>query len=154
MLRNLVMVGMGPIKMQDLKSILAVHIQIVSGDWKAGVHAHIPKATESVLEVYEAVTMKLKVTPLTAQYCFTMRDIFKLIHGLGLVEGSHMGGKENLLKLWYHESMRTFYDRIVLPEDKEWFHATMRKIAIRCYDLVGQFSSSHLLRTSKRRSTR
>ena len=32
--------------------------------------------------------------------------------------------------------MRTFYDRIVLQKDKEWFQQAMRNIAVKRYDLV------------------
>ena len=90
------MLGMGPIAMKDLKSILSVHIQIITSDWKAGVHAHIPRATTTIVDIYDDVVRHLKVTPLTAQYCFTLRDVYKLVHGMSLVEGSHMSGKKKI----------------------------------------------------------
>ena len=93
MLRNMMLLGMGPIQLQDLKSILSVHIQNFSSDWKAGVHAHIPRATTAIVDIYDEVDRHLKVTPLTPQYRFTLRDVYRIVNGMQLVEGSHMSGK-------------------------------------------------------------
>ena len=53
-----------------------------------------------------------------------------------LVEDSHMASKLNLLKLWLHETMRTYFDRLVLPQDKAWLLKTLRTIALKRFDLV------------------
>ena len=65
MLRHLLLLGMGPIQLQDLKSILSVHIQNFSSDWRAGVHAHVPRVTTAIVDIYEEVTTNLRITPLT-----------------------------------------------------------------------------------------
>ena len=47
-----------------------------------------------------------------------------------------MASKLNLLKLWLHETMRTYFDRLVLPQDKAWLLKTLRTIALKRFDLV------------------
>ena len=37
-----------------------------------------------------------------------------------------MKGKEDLLRLWYHENSRVFQDRLVNDEDRKWFTDLIR----------------------------
>lgn len=38
-----------------------------------------------------------------------------------MAQPQKLGGKEDALRLWYHENCRVFQDRLVNDEDRKWF---------------------------------
>jgi dynein heavy chain len=47
-----------------------------------------------------------------------MRDISKVFEGLYLTDKSFVEAKEQIVKMWSHEVLRVFYDRLIEPGDQ------------------------------------
>lgn len=50
-----------------------------------------------------------------------MRDVSKVFQGIYLADSRFYEGKENIVKLWVHELLRVFSDRLNTHDDKETF---------------------------------
>ena len=76
----------------------------------------------------------LKPTILCPHYVFSLRDLNKVIAGMMLqtkedLEQSSDSPQNEHLRLWTHEVLRVFYDRVQDAKDKAWF-LDMLKAAI------------------------
>jgi len=79
----------------------------------------------ATLDVYNTSISKLLPTPAKSHYTFNLRDVSRVIEGLTLqkAEGikTGLGGVGEHYRLWVHETLRVFYDRLVDDEDRSWF---------------------------------
>ena len=57
-------------------------------------------------------------TPAKSHYVFNMRDISKVFQGLYLADKNFYESKEQIIKLWGHEILRVFYDRLINTDDQ------------------------------------
>ncbi|KAK3272243.1 hypothetical protein CYMTET_19451 [Cymbomonas tetramitiformis] len=101
-------------------------------DWyldQGGFQQNIKDLKEGVimatLEVYRTSIAKLLPTPMKSHYLFNLRDFSRVVQGMllqraeGLSTGG--GGKGEHMRLWIHEVLRVFYDRLVDDKDRGWF---------------------------------
>jgi len=79
----------------------------------------------ATLDVYNTSISKLLPTPAKSHYTFNLRDVSRVVEGLTLqkAEGikTGLGGVGEHYRLWVHETLRVFYDRLVDDEDRSWF---------------------------------
>lgn len=84
-----------------------------------------PHVIEGTLQVYKTVMASLLPTPMKSHYLFNLRDIARVIQGMCMVKSAQFpqggAGKEKFLRLWTHEVLRVFYDRMVDDKDRDWF---------------------------------
>ncbi|DBA83803.1 TPA: hypothetical protein ACH3X1_006326, partial [Trebouxia sp. C0004] len=75
---------------------------------------------EGSIEVYLRVSQELLPTPARAHYTFNLRDLSKLFQGILMIKARQCGRdpKAVLTRLWQHENMRVFQDRLVDSEDR------------------------------------
>lgn len=81
--------------------------------------------TELTIEVYMKTVEVLLPLPRKAHYLFNMRQVSEVVQGLLSVPAEiieHQKEKlSSLKKLWLHEVMRVFNDRLISEDDKELF---------------------------------
>ncbi|NWH35887.1 DYH1 protein, partial [Chloropsis hardwickii] len=80
---------------------------------------------DATISVYTTITSQLLPTPAKSHYTFNLRDLSKVFQGMLMAEPGKVENKEQLLRLWYHESSRVFCDRLVNDEDRTWFDNLM-----------------------------
>ncbi|KAL2642111.1 hypothetical protein R1flu_009698 [Riccia fluitans] len=71
------------------------------------------------IDVFRAIQRELLPTPSKSHYLYNMRDISKVFQGICMVGVTV--GKKGLVRLWCHECLRVFHDRLVDDEDRYWF---------------------------------
>ena len=59
-------------------------------------------------------------TPLRFHYTFNMRDIAKVFQGMLMITPSKCNNADTSIKLWIHETMRVFFDRLINQDDRDW----------------------------------
>lgn len=77
---------------------------------------------EATLETFRASMAYLLPTPAKSHYTFNLRDFSRVIQGVLLSKPSEAFNKTTLIRLWSHEALRVFGDRLVTEDDRQWFN--------------------------------
>ncbi|GMH42975.1 hypothetical protein BSKO_10897 [Bryopsis sp. KO-2023] len=85
----------------------------------------------ATLEVYFTAMNQLLPTPAKSHYTFNLRDISRVGNGLLMMKPETLGKggavKDLYLRLWNHEILRVFYDRLVDERDQQWFLSALQQ---------------------------
>ncbi|GLI65190.1 hypothetical protein VaNZ11_008652 [Volvox africanus] len=76
------------------------------------------------LEVYQLAQRELLPTPAKSHYTFNLRDVSKVFQGITKAAGA-VEDSINMIRLWTHEVLRVFYDRLVDDTDRVWMGQTL-----------------------------
>lgn len=72
----------------------------------------------STIALFKRAKDVFKPTPSKSHYLFNMRDISKVFEGLYLANKDYVEQKEQIVKMWSHEVLRVFYDRLIDSKDQ------------------------------------
>jgi dynein heavy chain len=86
------------------------------------------KVAQSISDLYEECKLRLKPTPMKVQYVQSQRECFKIICAMARVEGNFLKSELALMKLFYHECMRLYGDRILMRHDLSWFMDALKRV--------------------------
>ncbi|XP_050526602.1 dynein axonemal heavy chain 12 isoform X2 [Daktulosphaira vitifoliae] len=87
----------------------------------------IDSIVESTIHLYRSAMTNLAPTPAKSHYLFNLRDISKVTNGILMFRKESYTNKKIFTKLWVHEIMRVFYDRLIDDKDREWLFTEIRK---------------------------
>ncbi|CAM9110379.1 unnamed protein product, partial [Ectocarpus fasciculatus] len=76
---------------------------------------------EATIQVYNTIAASLLPTPAKSHYTFNLRDLSKVFQGVLQGDANSIKEKEGFVKLWSHECMRVFSDRLIDNTDRTWF---------------------------------
>ncbi|CAM43859.2 putative dynein heavy chain [Leishmania braziliensis MHOM/BR/75/M2904] len=79
------------------------------------------------IEVFNTAVKELKPTPARPHYLFNLRDLAKVMDGLTNATPATVKTVPALVRLWLHEEMRTFEDRLTNDVDRTWFQQLLGK---------------------------
>ncbi|KAJ9576326.1 hypothetical protein L9F63_006826, partial [Diploptera punctata] len=85
----------------------------------------------AAVEIYERIATDLLPTPTKSHYVFNLRDLSKCIQGVLQADSGTLRDPPSMLRLFYHECLRVFHDRLINVEDKSYFYHLMKEICIR-----------------------
>ncbi|XP_037810078.1 dynein heavy chain 12, axonemal [Lucilia sericata] len=71
-------------------------------------------------QIYKMVQNEMRATPAKSHYIFNLRDISRVVTGCSLLRKESVNDKKVFVRLWYHEALRVFYDRLVDDGDRKW----------------------------------
>lgn len=75
----------------------------------------------ATITLFHTIQQQFLPTPARSHYIFNMRDVSKVFQGLYKADKNYYEGKEQIIKLWSHEVLRVFHDRLISQEDREKF---------------------------------
>lgn len=78
----------------------------------------------------------MKPTPLKVHYAFNYRECFKFVTAFCKVEGNYLKNEASLVKLFYHECIRQYADKIIMRHDLKWFKDSLVKLVWDSFDLM------------------
>lgn len=88
------------------------------------------------LRVYEAIlTGPLKPTPSRSHYTFNLRDISRISQGLCAADKRDSSMMADTVRLWIHENLRVFGDRLIDNADRTWLAEQLESEALTTFSL-------------------
>eukprot|EP00981_Chlorochromonas_danica_P006662 scaffold1447_cov165-Ochromonas_danica.AAC.8 len=105
-------------------TIVNWHFASFAGDVKSMADAVV----DATLDTYRSAMKSLLPTPQKSHYTFNLRDFSRIIQGVLLCKPSDGFNKASLIRLWTHEALRVFGDRLVDDSDRSWFHRHLEMI--------------------------
>lgn len=88
-------------------------------------------AVSATIEVYAKISQELLPTPSKFHYTFNLRDISKVFQGILMIRPRKCTTADTFVRLWVHEAMRIFYDRLINNDDQQWFQKLMVELCSR-----------------------
>eukprot|EP00968_Pinguiococcus_pyrenoidosus_P017694 scaffold1786_cov250-Pinguiococcus_pyrenoidosus.AAC.1 len=77
---------------------------------------------DATVSLYNTIVAELLPTPSKMHYTFNLRDLAKVFQGMLMSDSRKITEREQLARLWLHETQRVFSDRLTNTEDHQWFH--------------------------------
>ena len=97
---------------------------------------------DATMRTYREAMKGLLPTPSKSHYTFNLRDFSRVVQGVLLQAPSgEFANKSSVMRLWTHEALRVFGDRLTDDNDRKWMcahAATMCKEIFRC-DFQSEF---------------
>eukprot|EP00056_Hartaetosiga_gracilis_P013585 m.226506 g.226506 ORF g.226506 m.226506 type:complete len:4004 (+) comp13864_c0_seq2:104-12115(+) len=88
-----------------------------------GMCSNIVAAT---MHIYKSSIENLLPTPAKSHYTFNLRDFARVINGITLMKGTIAGDKNKMCRLWAHEVLRVFDDRLIDEGDHKWLFSILK----------------------------
>ena len=132
----------------DDASLTRVYSAIV--DWWARrsnlpleVVGKTPNLVKATLEIYNTIKKELLPTPSKSHYTYNMRDLSKVWQGVSMVAAPPQDINA-IVRLWSHETLRVFHDRLVDDKDRLWFFGFLKQMVERHLGLKFDKVFAHL----------
>lgn len=93
------------------------------------------KMAQATINIFNTIQQKFLPTPSKSHYVFNMRDVSKVFQGLYMANKNYYESKEQVGKLWAHEVLRVFNDRLNTEEDRVQFKTILDEQLINVLDL-------------------
>jgi len=100
---------------------------MVQNNTPANLKALSANIADATLDVYSTAVKELLPTPAKSHYLFNLRDFARVVLGVITADTPHMTEPAQLVRLWFHEVLRVFYDRLIDDVDREWLLDFMGK---------------------------
>ncbi|KAI9144540.1 dynein heavy chain and region D6 of dynein motor-domain-containing protein [Paraphysoderma sedebokerense] len=76
---------------------------------------------QASIHVYNTIRKELLPTPAKSHYTYNLRDLAKVFQGIMGADIKSLAGSSDFVRLWIHECLRVFSDRLVDKTDRAWF---------------------------------
>lgn len=88
----------------------------------------IDTVVTSTQDIFTRVREALKPIPSKSHYTFNLRDIAKVVQGVAIASQPYIKNAAYMSRLWYHENMRVFHDRLTTEEDRNLLKDQLKEI--------------------------
>lgn len=119
-LRHMTLTSLTSFEDETLNRIFSTILKWFFGtfNFNADVLKTQPKIFASTLEIYKNAIEQFLPTPTKSHYLFNLRDFAKVIYGICMADKEKLQSQEQAVRLWMHEILRVFSDRLINEEDR------------------------------------
>ena len=115
----------------SLRQIYGTFNRAILRKGNSELHNQANALTEAMVEFY--TQCQQHYTPdIQPHYIYSPRELTRWKHALN-ESIDNISDTNGLVRLWAHEALRLFQDRLVLPEEKQWCDQLVDKIATQCF---------------------
>ena len=115
----------------SLRQIYGTFNRAILRKGNSELHNQSTALTEAMVEFY--TQCQQHYTPdIQPHYIYSPRELTRWKHALN-ESINNISDTNGLVRLWAHEALRLFQDRLVLPEEKQWCDQLVDKIATQCF---------------------
>ncbi|XP_014234684.1 dynein heavy chain 7, axonemal-like [Trichogramma pretiosum] len=100
-----------------------------NSNFSQDVLGSVTSMAQATLDVYRACRLELRPSPARLLYRFSLHDVQRVVKGCALVHKDSVETKITFVRLWAHEVLRVFGDRIRDPAEQRWLFERMREAA-------------------------
>lgn len=114
----------------DAKSLFTIQNALYGiglSNHPSSIQDSIPVLCKASISIFNKVSQILPPTPAKSHYSFNLRDILNILKGICLSPHSKLITKDILSRLWVHEALRTFSDRLIDDKDRETLKSIIKE---------------------------
>ncbi|KAG6956166.1 hypothetical protein JG687_00010768, partial [Phytophthora cactorum] len=89
----------------------------------------------ATIDIYNTISQALLPTPAKSHYTFNLRDLSKVFQGVAQASSDTIKDGKDFVRLWSHECLRVFSDRLIDDKDRAWFADILVKTVKLHFDL-------------------
>jgi len=108
------------------------------------VAAAVPQVVAATLATYRAAMAELLPTPRKSHYTFNLRDFARVVQGMLMHRPDTELGKDALVRLWTHEALRVFGDRLIDDADRDWFVGHVEQMCVQHFGVNFKQTFKHV----------
>jgi dynein heavy chain len=123
--RHYNILGMIPFDSTSLEKVFSTIVDWFLAKFPGPLRQVSKQLVAATIDMYNSISASLKPTPAKLHYTFNLRDVSKVFQGLSMSHPKHVDGVAEMIRLWGHENMRVFHDRLINEEDRAWFHGAV-----------------------------
>ena len=90
----------------------------------------IPAVVNATIDIYNNVKANLKPSPLKSQYLYSVREMAKTFQFMLMVTPKTLNSTESFIRIWVHESMKVYGDRLSDPKDVKWIQESISSVIL------------------------
>nr|XP_012154186.1 PREDICTED: dynein heavy chain 12, axonemal isoform X1 [Megachile rotundata] len=88
----------------------------------------IMEIVRATINIFQNARAELRPTPAKSHYLFNLRDFARVITGCTMIKEESVESKTDFTKLWVHEILRVFGDRLIDKDDRQWLFLKIKEV--------------------------
>ncbi|RHY56820.1 hypothetical protein DYB38_001612 [Aphanomyces astaci] len=94
-------------------------------NFPAAIKALTAPLVAATIDIYDCISSTLLPTPAKSHYTFNLRDLSKVFQGISQGTPDVLKEPKDVVRLWSHECLRVFHDRLIDAADRKWFQEVL-----------------------------
>jgi len=126
--RHMNIIAFQDLSEQSMERIFVTVLDYFFSPFPGAIQKLKEPCVRGAIEVFQTIAKELLPTPSKSHYTFNLRDIGKIMQGVVMVKPDDCGDADTLIRLWTHENLRVFHDRLTDDPDRNWFREFMKEM--------------------------